>query len=70
MYLPKLNMNQLILKILFIWERESTSGGGQQREREKQAPRWAGSPMRGSIAGPRELKADANRMSHPGVPKY
>jgi len=27
---------------------------GRQREREKQAPRRAGSPMQGSIPGPRD----------------
>ena len=38
-----------ILKILF--EREST-GRGSSRQREKQAPRWAGILMRGWIPGP------------------
>jgi len=28
------------------------AGGGKQRERERQAPRWAGSPTWGSIPGP------------------
>lgn len=64
------------LKILFLFyltEREITSRQrGRQRERGKQAPCWAESPMRDSIPGPRDHDLSrrqlSNQLSHPGVP--
>ena len=42
-----------------------------QRKREKQAPRWAGSPMRGSILGSQDhelsLRQTLNQLSHSGA---
>ena len=62
------------LKILFIYltEREITSRQrGRQRERGKQAPCRAESPMRGLIPGPWDhdlsQRRGFNPLSHPGV---
>ena len=52
---------------LFIWERAQQ----KEREREKQTPRWAGSPMQGLIPGPWDhdlsQRQMLNRLSHPGA---
>ena len=55
-------------------KRECTSWGEGPREREKQTPHWAGSPMLGSILGPwvHDLtwRQMLNPRSHPGVPTW
>ena len=52
--------------VIYLFDRESTSrGSGRQREREKQAPRWAGSLMWDSIPGPRDHDLSQRRMSCP-----
>ena len=55
---------------LFTWEIEHKQG---EWEREEQAPRWAGSPMWGSIPGPGDhdlsRRQTLNRLSHPGALK-
>ena len=70
-------MNSWILgvfkKILLIYFRGRKEGvGEEQRERDKQTPCWAGSPIQGSILGPRDhdpsWKQRLNWVSHPGVP--
>ena len=38
--------------IVFIYLRGSTNGKEGHREREKQSPHWAGTPMQDSISGP------------------
>ena len=70
----------LFLKYLFIYclrfylfetVRELEQGEGQ-REREKQTPHWAGSPMCGLIPGPQDhdltWRQQVNQLSHPGAP--
>ena len=45
--------------------------GEQQRERDKQAPRWAGSPMQAWFPDPGIMtwaKGRLNWLSHPGAP--
>ena len=61
------------LKFLFIYLTESTSRqSDRQREREKQAFRWARSLMWDSIPGPwnhdLSWRQMLNWLSHPGVP--
>ena len=45
---------------------------GEERQREKQTPRWAGSPMQDSIPGPRDhdlsQSQTVNLLSHTGTP--
>ena len=62
-------------KILFICLTERVrehKQGEQQREREKQAPHWAKSPMRDSIPGPwnhdLSQRQTLNSLCHPGAP--
>ncbi|CAD7673219.1 unnamed protein product [Nyctereutes procyonoides] len=79
---PSLGAHQLQLfffslsffKILFIYlthtEREHKWESSRQKEREKQAPRWAGSPKRGYIPGPWDHDLPkVKSVSHPGTPE-
>ena len=64
----------LFFKILFIWESEREQelrGGEGQREREKQTPHWARSPMQDWNPGPWDhdlsRRQTLNHLSHPGA---
>jgi len=52
----------------------TSRGCGRQREREKQTPRGAGSPLWDLIPGPRDhylsQRQTLNRLSHPGIPQH
>ena len=71
----KLQRNVHFLKDLSIWDRSRTWVGevGGQKERQKQASCWAGSPMRVSIPGPWDhdlsLRQMPYQLSHPMPPK-
>ena len=61
-----------LILYLFTWERlRAQAGGAAEREREKQAPCWAGSPMRGSIPGPWDhdlnWRKTLNWQNHPAA---
>ena len=67
-------MQFIFFKVLFIFltERERTHRqSSKQREREKQAPRWAESPIWGSILGSWDhdlsQRQTLNQLSHPGT---
>ena len=69
--------NNFLKDYLFIWERESEQEGEHkqgelQRQREKQAPWSAESPMQDSIPGPRDhdlsQRQALNPLSHLGAP--
>ena len=69
--LPNWNLFIYFLKILFIYSRETQRQSQRHRQRDKQAPCRepnVGLDLRTPGSGP-ELKADAQPLSHPGVPK-
>ena len=60
------------LKILFIYLRErkrDSSSRKSSRQREKQAPHWAESPMRGSIPGPWDHDLSRRQMLNWQIPR-
>ena len=73
---PCLIPTTLLRFYLFIWQRErereiTSRQRSRQREKGKQAPRWAGSPMRGSILGSQDhdlsWRQKLNPLNHPGI---
>jgi len=65
-------MFYFFFKGFIYFEREKAQAGAGAGQRERQASRWAGGPMRGSIPGrfdhDMSRRQPLNKLSHPGAP--